>query len=399
MSPIQLSQRARQTPPSPIRRLAHLAQAAKAAGKKVYHLNIGQPDIKSPPEFLEGLKLYQDLVVAYEASEGNARLRREWAHFINRTLEINLSPEHFLITTGASEALVFVFMTCCDPGDEILIFDPTYANYIGFAAISGVKLVSILTKLKHNFALPGRDEIEAQITPRTRAILLCSPNNPTGTVYNRQELELLLNICNEHNIYLVVDETYREIVFDGLTPLSIFQLDPRNDRVIVVDSLSKRFSLCGARIGGLITSNQEFLAKTLNQAQARLAVSSVDQFAAAHMLSKIKPGYIEGVRTEYQKRRDVLCEALRTISGVEIQKPKGAFYTVARLPVSDSDDFAAFLLSRFSHMGETVFVAPASGFYMTNSTGRDKVRLAFVLDCESLQKAAELLELGLKEYK
>jgi aspartate aminotransferase len=398
MSPIQLSQRARQTPPSPIRRLAHLATAAKAQGTRVYHLNIGQPDIKSPAEFIEGVRLYRDEVVAYESSEGNKRLREEWAGYVDRTLGLNLAPENFLITTGASEALVFVFMTCCDPGDEILIFDPTYANYIGFAAISGVKLVSILTKLEDNFALPSCEEIVAKISPRTRGILLCSPNNPTGTVYSRAELELLLEICNERNIFLIVDETYREIVYDGLSPLSIFHLDPRSERVIVVDSLSKRFSLCGARIGCLITSNQDVLAKTLNQAQARLAVSSIDQFAAAHMLSTIGPDYVEGIRCEYEARRDVLFDALEKIPEVVAQKPKGAFYTVVRLPVDDTDAFAAFLLSDFCCDGETVFVAPASGFYMTNSLGRNKIRLASVLERDALVKAAGLLEKGLKAY-
>jgi len=399
MSPIQLSQRAQNTPPSPIRRLAHLAGAAKAKGRRVFHLNIGQPDIKSPREFLDGIGLFKDEVVAYEASEGNPRLRAEWAGFMRKSLGLNISPDQFLITTGASEALIFVFMTCCDPGDEILIFDPTYANYIGFAAISGVKLVSILTNLEDGFALPAPEVIESRISPKTHGILLCSPNNPTGTVYSRSELRMLLDICNRHNIFLIVDETYREIVYDGLEPLSILHLEDGNDRVVVVYSLSKRFSLCGARIGCLITSNQELRAKALNQAQARLSVSSVDQFAAAHMLATIGPEYLSEIRREYEKRRDAMFEALQQLPDVLAHRPLGAFYTVARLPIDDADQFASFLLSEFSFRNSTVFVAPASGFYMSNGRGQNKVRLASVLEVENLVQAVEVLGHGLLTYR
>ena len=249
MPRIKLSNRARQTPPSPIRRLAHLAEKAKKSGNKVFHLNIGQPDIPSPQEFFDGVRLFKDEVLAYEKSQGNDALCRAWSASMNRALGLQTTPQQFLITTGASEALVFLFMTCCDPGDEVIIFDPTYANYIGFAALAGVNLVPILSKLKDNFALPSLEMIEEQITNRTRAILLCSPNNPTGTVYTREELQFLLNLCEDHNIFFVVDETYREFVYDGLKPFSILELAPNSERVIVVDSLSKRYSLCGARIG------------------------------------------------------------------------------------------------------------------------------------------------------
>lgn len=399
MVPILLSNRARQTPPSPIRRLAHLARQAKAEGKTVYQLNIGQPDVVTPREFFDGLHAYSDPVVAYETSEGNDALREQWASYMNRSLGLNIGKQEILITTGASEALIFTFMTCCDPGDDVLIFDPTYANYIGFAAISGVRLVSILTKLDNNFALPPVEEIVEKITNRTRAFLLCSPNNPTGTVYTRAELQLLLDICNERNIFLVVDETYRELVYDGAKPLSVFHLAPENDRIIVIDSLSKRFSLCGARIGCLITKNKEVLAKTLNLAQARLASPTIEQFAAAHMLANISIDFWTKMRVEYEARRNVLYDCLTAIPDVVVLKPQGAFYIVARLPMQDADAFAAFMLSKFSYENTTVFVAPASGFYMENGRGNDKVRLAYVLKPEDLRSAAKVLAEGLAAYR
>ncbi len=396
---LQLSERACKTPASPIRRLAHLAKQAKAAGNKVYYLNIGQPDIKSPKAFLDGLRQYQAEVVAYEVSEGNRVLREALASYFSRTLDLELVSWQFLITTGASEALIFIFMICCDTGDEILTFDPTYANYMGFAAISGVNLVSLVTKMENNFALPPAEEIKAKITPKTKAILLCSPNNPTGTVYSRDELRMLLNICEEHDIFLIVDETYRELIFDGRTPFSILHLGARNDRVIVIDSLSKRFSLCGARIGCIITSNQDVLARALSVAQARLAVPSIEQFAAAYMLKHLPEDYVSGITAEYEKRRNVLFEALEKLPGVSAFKPQGAFYTLAQLPVDDAEKFASFMLSSFSYEKETVFVAPGTGFYMTGNDGYNKVRIACVLNPEDMRRGIEILGYGLEAYK
>ncbi len=398
MLKIKLSNRARNTPPSPIRKLAHLANRAKKSGIHVYHLNIGQPDIESPPEFFEGLRLFKQKVVAYDQSQGNENLCAAWSKYINKTLQLNTSPEQFLITMGASEALVFLFMTCCDPGDEVIIFDPTYANYLGFAAIAGVSLVPVLSNMANNFALPQRDEIEQRITNRTRAILLCSPNNPTGTVYSRDELKFLFDLCEEHNIFLIMDETYRELVYDDLKPLSILHLVPDSDRVIIVDSLSKRFSLCGARIGCLLTSNAEVLATTLNIAQARLAAPTIDQFAAAYMLENINSNYLERVKNEFQLRRDTLYNALKEIPDLAVHKPKGAFYTVVQLPVENAEDFAAYLLSEFSCNKRTTFIAPASGFYMQNSKGVRKARIAYVLKESEIEKAIEVLAAGLDQY-
>jgi aspartate aminotransferase len=398
MVPIRVSNRAHNTPPSPIRKLAHLAAAAKKSGTHVYHLNIGQPDIESPQQFFDGLHDYKQRVVAYEQSQGNEKLSIAWSRYINKTLQLNTTPEQFLITTGASEALVFLFMTCCDPGDEIIIFDPTYANYLGFAAIAGVQLVPVLSNMEDNFALPPRDHIETRITNRTRAILLCSPNNPTGTVYTREELSFLLELCEEHDIFLLVDETYREFVYDDLKPLSILHLVSNNPRVIVVDSLSKRFSLCGARIGCLLTCNEEVLAATLNIAQARLAAPTIDQHAAAYMLEHIDDEYLKNAQGEFQTRRDALYHALRGVSNVKVHKPKGAFYTVVELPVSNAEDFAAFLLSRFSYKKRTTFIAPAAGFYMENAQGVSKARFAFVLKKSEIEEAIEALAAGLEQY-
>jgi len=398
MVPITLSNRAHNTPPSPIRKLAHLAVKAKKSGVHVYHLNIGQPDIESPAEFFEGLRDFRQKVVAYEQSQGNEGLCRAWSKYMNRTLRLATRPEQFMITVGASEALLFLFTTCCDPGDEVIIFDPTYANYLGFAAVAGVKLVPVLSNIEDSFALPARDRIERKITKRTRAILLCNPNNPTGTVYSRQELDSLLDLCEEHDIYFFVDETYRELVYDELEPLSILHLVPESPRVIVVDSLSKRFSLCGARLGCLLTSNEEVLAATLKVAQARLAAPTIEQYAAAFMLDHIKDEYFEKTRSEFQLRRDTLYRALKKLPDVTALKPKGAFYTVVQLPVQDAEDFARFMLAEFSYENSTTFIAPAAGFYMQNSEGLRQARFAFVLKREEIESAIEALAAGLSQY-
>jgi len=395
---IKLSNRARNTPPSPIRKLAHLANNAKKSGIHVYHLNIGQPDIESPKEFFDGLHLFGQKVVAYEQSQGNEGLCTAWSKYMNRTLNIHTGPEQFMITVGASEALVFLFMTCCDPGDEVIIFDPTYANYLGFAAIAGVNLVPVLSNMDNNFALPARNEIEQKITNHTRAILLCNPNNPTGTVYTREDLQFLFDLCEEHNIFLIVDETYREFVYDECRPLSILHLVPNSERVIVVDSLSKRFSLCGARIGCMLTCNQEVLAMTLKIAQARLAAPTIEQFASAYMLDHIQDDYLESVRNEFLSRRNALYLALKEIPNVTVHKPKGAFYTVVQLPVNNAEDFAAYLLAQFSHKMRTTFIAPAAGFYMQNSQGVQKARFAYVLKKSEIEAAIEVLAAGLEKY-
>jgi aspartate aminotransferase len=398
MRNLLISNRARITPPSPIRKLAHLAGKAKKSGTHVYHLNIGQPDIESPGEFFDGLHAFNQKVVAYEQSQGNDLLCSAWSRYVNRTLGLETGPEHFIITMGASEALVFMFETCCDPGDEVIVFDPTYANYLGFSTIAGVNLAPVLSNMENDFALPGREDIESCITNHTRAILLCNPNNPTGTVYTREELQLLFDICEEHNMFLLIDETYRELVYDGLEPLSIFHVVPQSDRVVVIDSLSKRFSLCGARIGCLITTNKHVLAAALKIAQARLAAPTIEQFAAAHMLENIPDSYFAEIRRKFAERRDVLDAALKQVPGVSAHRPKGAFYTFVRLPVADAEDFAAFMLDKFARNGKTTFIAPAAGFYMQTGHGRQEARLAYVLEKNSIEDAVETLAAGLIQY-
>ena len=398
MRNLLISNRARNTPPSPIRKLAHLAEKAKKSGIYVYHLNIGQPDIESPREFFDGLRKFDRKVVAYEQSQGNDLLCSAWSRYVNRTLGLETGPENYIITVGASEALVFLFETCCDPGDEVIVFDPTYANYLGFSTIAGVGLAPVPSNMENDFALPGREDIENCITNHTRAILVCNPNNPTGTVYTHEELRLLFDICEEHNLFLLVDETYRELVYDGLEPLSIFHLVPKSDRIVVVDSLSKRFSLCGARIGCLMTTNEQVLAAVLKIAQARLAAPTIEQFAAADMLENIPDSYFAEMRRKFTERRDVLDAALRQVPGVSAHKPKGAFYTFVRLPVVDADDFAAFMLDKFALNGKTTFIAPAAGFYMQNERGRQEARLAYVLEKNFIEDAVEALAAGLVQY-
>lgn len=393
------SHRALKTPASPIRRLAGLAQQAEERGTHVYRLNIGQPDLLSPPQFLEGVAKYHDPVVAYEGSQGHRGLVSAWCESLNRDYDIGITDKEMLITMGASEALIFTFMVCSDPGDEILIFDPTYANYIGFSAISGVRLVPIRCALEDRFAVPKREEIEPFISPYTRAILLCNPNNPTGTVCRDEELLMLLDLCRERDLFLVVDETYREFVYGGREPRTIFQLAPRDPHVIVVDSVSKRYSLCGARIGAMMTWNQGVYDTAFHIAQARLSAPTIEQAAAAHMMRTISPEYVVNARDEYVRRRDAAVEALMRIPGVVVSSPEGGFYLLAQLPVDDAERFASFMLTDFSFEGETTFVAPAAGFYMYREAGLSTIRIAFVLKESDTRRAIQVLGEGLKAYQ
>jgi len=393
-----ISQRAIATPASPIRRLVPYARKAKAAGHNVYHLNIGQPDIQSPREFWQAFSQYSDPILAYEESDGNFGLRKAWCEYNKRNLNINISPEQLLVTTGASEALVFLFMVCCDPGDEIIVFDPTYANYMGFAAISGVKLQPVATQIESGFVMPEMSEIQSKITSRTKAILVCNPNNPTGTVYSTESLQKLLKLCKESSLFLIADETYREFVYDGRKPFSVLELPDANDTVVVVDSLSKRFSLCGARLGCLITRHQDILAKCLNMAQARLASPTVEQHAAAKMLHNLSSEYVENSRREFESRCNLVAEYLSKMEGVKFVAPQGAFYCIAKLPLTNAEDFAKFMLEDFSYKGSTTFVAPANGFYLDNNRGLDEVRIACMLQRDTLGGAMDVLKRGLDCY-
>lgn len=398
MSELKLSNRAKKTPPSPIRKLAGLAQKAADTGTHVYRLNIGQPDLLSPKEFLEGMSQSLKPVVAYEASQGSQQLLGAWSDYLNRGFNLGVTPEQMLITMGASEALIFAFMVCCDPGDEILIFDPTYANYIGFAAISGVRLVPLPCPPDSGSTVPTREEIVRFISPYTRAVLVCNPNNPTGSVCTDAQLQLLLDLCHQEDLYLIVDETYREFVFDGLKPRCVFELAPRDPHIIVVDSISKRFSLCGARIGCMLTWNKELMQAACHIAQARLAAPTIEQDAAAHMLRTVGDAYLNQAHAEYLRRRDAAVAALQAIPGVTVFIPKGGFYLLAQLPVEDAEHFANFMLTDFKHDGATTFVAPAAGFYMHREMGRRTIRIAFVLNAADMRRAISVLGAGLIAY-
>ncbi len=391
-----LSQRAQAMPASPIRRLAPFAVAARRAGKTVHPLNIGQPDIATPPQILERLRSYREPYVAYGPSQGLpeflAALRSYYAG-----IGVPLATEEIFVTTAGSEAILFTLGALCDPGDEVVVFEPFYTNYNGFATMLGVRPVPVTTRAEDGYHLPGREAIEAKIGPRTRAILICSPNNPTGTVYTDAEIDRLAAICRERDLVLIADEVYREFVYDGRKHRSALTLAGMERQVVVVDSVSKRYSLCGARLGNIVSRNPEFMAAIMRFGQARLCPPSIEQYACTG-LTEVPAAYLAGVNAEYQKRRDTVYAALAAMPGVLVRKPEGAFYICARLPVDDTNTFAEWLLSDFALEGETVMVAPADGFYATPGLGRDEVRIAYVLEVPVLERAMKCLATALTTY-
>ena len=391
----KVSARGLALPPSPIRKLAPYADAARARGVRVLHLNIGQPDLETPKVMRDRLKSI-DPVIAYSPSAGTpqylAALCRYYA-----TVGLDVTPNHLIATTGGSEAVFFAFLCLAEAGDEVIVAEPFYTNYSSFAAMTGVKLVPVQSRGEEGFHLPGREAFEAVLSPRTRFVLVCNPNNPTGTVYSREEIERVAAFCRDHDLFLVSDEVYREFVYDGLVATSALSLAGFEDRVVVVDSLSKRFSACGIRLGCFVSRNAEVIAAVNRAAQGRLSPPGLAQVLALGM-AEIEADYYAGVRAEYQKRRDVIFEELSKIPDVFLRKPEGAFYVVARLPVTDSDDFARFMLEKFSFEGATVMVAPAAGFYATPGLGSNEVRMAYVLNCDDLRKAIRVLGEGLKAY-
>ncbi|HKS23956.1 MAG TPA: pyridoxal phosphate-dependent aminotransferase [Thermoanaerobaculia bacterium] len=394
---LELSRRAQAMPASPIRRLAPLAEAAKARGVRVYHLNIGQPDIETPACMRARLKELEDTVLEYSPSSGTPEFLRSLYHYYETRLGLTLSDNQILATTGGSEAILFAFIACANEGDDVLVVEPFYANYRAFATMAGLNLVPVTSRGRDGFHLPPRDVFERALTPRTRIVILCNPNNPTGTVYSREELEAVADFCRDRGLFLVSDEVYREFVYDGRKATSALELDDPNDFVIVVDSLSKRYSACGIRLGALVTRNAEVYDAALRMAQGRLSPPGLAQFIAVGAES-LGDDYTRGVVAEYQKRRDVLYEGLKSIDGVFLQKPEGAFYCMAQLPVDDADDFAAWLLTDFQHDGATVMVAPGSGFY-ASERGRSEVRIAYVLNEHDLRISIELLREALARYR
>jgi len=394
--PFPLSQRAQVMPASPIRRLAPLATVARQAGKTIYALNIGQPDIPTPPQILERLRSYAAANVPYGPSQGLPEfieaLRRYYAD-----AGLALEAHEIFVTTAGSEAVLFTLGALCDPGDQVLVFEPFYTNYNGFAAMMGVELVPVTTRAEDGYHLPLRGAIEAKIGRRTRAVLICSPNNPTGTVYGDAEMEMLGSICRERGLYLVADEVYREFVYDGRTQRSALTLSGLDQQVILCDSVSKRYSLCGVRVGNIVSRNRAFLDAVLRFGQARLCPPTLGQVACT-ALTEVPASYIQGVVAEYQRRRDVVFDALASAPGVLVRRPEGAFYICARLPVDDANAFAEFLLRDFDLGGETVAVAPADGFYATPGLGRDEVRIAYVLEEPKLRRAMEVFRAALAVY-
>ena len=391
-----LSDRARALPASPIRRLAPFAAAARRAGKKVYQLNIGQPDIASPQQMLARLKDYDQTNIAYGPSEGLPEFIQALVDY-HRGIGLDLGPEEIFVTTGGSEALLFVFSAIADPGDEVLVFEPFYTNYNGFAGLVGVRTVPVTTRAEDGYHLPSRSKIESKITSRTRAVMICNPNNPTGTVYTDDELEMIGDLCRERGLYLVSDEVYREFTYDGLRHRSALTLQGLEEQVIVTDSLSKRVSMCGARIGWIATHNREVLGAALRMGQARLCPPTLGQVIGAG-LGEVPETYMQEVIAEYQSRRNVVYDALAATPGVTVRRPEGAFYMCGRLPIDDAQSFCEFLLSDFEVDGETVMLAPADGFYATRGLGRDEVRIAYVLNQDDLARAMNVVASALEAY-
>lgn len=391
----KVSSRGLALPPSPIRKLAPCADVAKARGVKVFHLNIGQPDLETPRVMRDRLKSVGS-VIAYSPSAGTPQYLAALSRYYE-TVGLKVEARNLIATTGGSEAILFAFICLANAGDEVIVAEPFYTNYSSFAAMTGVTLVPVRCLGEEGFHLPGREAFEAALSPRTRFVLLCNPNNPTGTVYSREEIHRVAEFCREHELFFVSDEVYREFVYDGLTATSALDLPGFEDLVVVVDSLSKRFSACGIRLGCFVSRNPDVIAVVNHAAQGRLSPPGLAQVLALGM-SEIGADYYSSVRAEYQKRRDVTYEELSKIKEVFLRKPEGAFYVVARLPVEDSDDFARFLLEDFAFAGETVMVAPAAGFYATAGLGMNEVRIAYVLNCDELLRAIRVLGEGIKAY-
>lgn len=381
---------------SPIRKFNPIAQKAKDAGKKVYHLNIGQPDVETPACFMDAIKNYENKVIAYAESGGITDLQDAVSDYF-KTYDMEIGRSDMIVTTGGSEALTMTFLALLNEGDEVLLAEPFYTNYHTFATSAGGKVVPITTKAEEGYHYAKREQIEPLITERTKAICCINPGNPTGTVLTREEMELIGQIAKEHDLWIIADEVYREFAYDGRTAVSFGQVKDVEDRVIIIDSVSKRFSACGARIGLLVSKNQEFMSNVMKIAQGRLCVSTVDQVGAA-ALFRMPASYYDEVKAEYCGRRDVVYEELMKIPGVICQKPGGAFYMTAKLPVDSVEDFLMFLLTEFDDNGETVMFAPAEGFYATPGLGKDEMRIAYVLNQADMRRGVELIRLGIEAY-
>ena len=392
----KISQKGIAMPESPIRKLVPFAENAKKSGKKVYHLNIGQPDIHTPKIALDAISSFSNSVVEYSHSAGFESYRKGLSKYY-QNIDINVSYSDLLITTGGSEALLFALNSCLDDGDEIIIPEPFYANYNGFSISSGVKVVPIATNIDDGFALPSIQDFEKLISSRTKAILICNPGNPTGYLYSKAELESLKEIVVKNNLFLIADEVYREFAYDGEKHHSVLNISGIENHAVVIDSTSKRYSMCGIRVGCIVSKNKDVISTALKFAQARLSPPTFGQIAGEAALCTPQ-SYFDKVSKEYVDRRNVLVDGLNSIEGVICPKPKGAFYAIAQLPVDNADEFAKWLLEDFSFEGETIMVAPAAGFYSTINSGFNQVRIAYVLNKDSLKKAVQILKEALKVY-
>lgn len=392
-----ISKKGYNMPQSPIRKLVPYAENAYKQGKTVYHLNIGQPDIKTPQIALDAVSTHSLEIIAYSRSEGSEEFRQKIAKYYEQH-HIFVDHSDIIVTTGGSEALLFAFGSIMDTDDEIIIPEPFYANYNGFSTASGVKVVPVISKIEDNFALPPIEEFEKLITSKTKAILICNPGNPTGYLYSKEEIQKLAKIVKKHDLFLIADEVYREFAYDGHKHYSILEEDSLVENAIVIDSVSKRYSMCGARIGYLVSKNKEFIKTALKFAQARLSPPTLAQIASEAALDTPQ-SYFDDVIDEYVERRNVLISELNKIEGIKVAKPNGAFYCIAELPIENADHFAQWLLEKFDVNGETVMVAPAAGFYSSPNVGMNQIRIAYVLKKESLITAVNILKEALKHYK
>lgn len=390
-----ISRRSLGIPPSPIRKLVGVADAARARGIKVYNLNIGQPDIPTPPQFFEVLRAFDDKVLAYGHSKGHVKLLHAWSHYY-RERGLDILPEQIQITTGGSEAILFALLLTCDPGDNIVTSEPFYTNYYSLAKATDIVVRPFAAEPSLGYCLPAREVIEKSINERTKAILICSPNNPTGTVLTRDEIAMVVQIAEERNLFILSDEVYREFCY-GLRHVSIWQYPQAAHRAIMLDSISKRFSACGARIGALASRNEAIMDGALRLGQSRLCTATVEQLAAVHLMD-LDEAYYAGIVREYQARRDYVISRLREMPGVRCETPAGAFYLMATLPVDDAERFCEWMLTDFNHDGETVMFAPGGGFYATPGRGKKEIRIAYVLEQTALARAMDALAAGLLSY-
>ena len=391
-----ISKKGVKMPESPIRKLVPFAEKAKKRGVKVYHLNIGQPDIKTPTKALDAVKNNELQILAYAPSEGSEQFRDKLVNYYKKH-HIEVDSDNIVVTTGGSEALLFTIGSIADPGDEIIIPEPFYANYNGFSTASGVKVVPVTSKIEDNFSLPKIEEFEKLITKKTKAILICNPGNPTGYLYSEEEIQKLKRIVLKHDLFLIADEVYREFTYDGLEHTSIMSLKGLEQHAIIIDSVSKRYSMCGARIGCIVSKNDTFIKTTLKFAQARLSPPTY-ALIASEVALETPQKYFDEVKEEYVARRNTLISELQKIKGIKVTSPKGAFYCVAELPIKDSDHFAQWILEEFHYNNETVMIAPASGFYSTEGKGKNQVRIAYVLNKKDLIKSVNILAKALKKY-